>query len=60
MNEIEKIQSMYKIERAELLKKYKSGALKKADYQDFLQQLNNVENMDIMDAIHGANNENQM
>tara|TARA_B100000900_G_scaffold263379_1_gene224662 strand:- start:294 stop:464 length:171 start_codon:yes stop_codon:yes gene_type:complete len=51
MTKIEKIQSLYKSERAELLKKYKSGEVKKADYEDFLQQLNNVENIDIMDAI---------
>ena len=51
MTKIEKIKYQYQSERTELLKKYKSGEVKKADYQDFLQQLNNVENMDIMDAM---------
>ena len=51
MTKVEKIQYQYQSERAELLKKYKSGEVKKAEYQDFLQQLNNVENMDIMDAM---------
>ena len=51
MTKVEKIQYQYQSERAELLKKYKSGEVKKADYQDWLQQLNSVENMDIMDAM---------
>ena len=51
MTNIEKIQAIYENERAELLEQYKSKAIDKRLHDNFLQQLNSAENMDIMDAM---------
>jgi hypothetical protein len=51
MTKIEKIQAIYKSERAELLEQYKSKAIDKRLHDKFLQQLNRAEHMDITDAM---------
>tara|TARA_R100000353_G_scaffold73486_1_gene56165 strand:+ start:17 stop:187 length:171 start_codon:yes stop_codon:yes gene_type:complete len=51
MSVIKKIQAQYRAERKELLKKYKSGEIKKADYEDHLQQLERAEMLDCGEAL---------
>ena len=51
MTNIEKIQATYESERRELLKQYETKAIDKRLHDDFLQQLNSAETMDIMDAM---------
>ena len=51
MTKVEKIQAIYKSERAELLEQYKSKAIDKRLHDKLLQQLNRAEHMDITDSM---------
>jgi len=51
MKKKKKIQAIYESERKELLKQYETKAIDKRLHDDFLQQLNSAEHMDIMDAM---------
>ena len=51
MTKVEKIQATYKSERADLLKELKKGAIDKRLHDEFLEQINRAENMDIMDVV---------
>ena len=48
---IKKIQELYAEEKKELLQKYKNKLITKNNYNDFLEQLNTYEQMDITDAF---------
>ena len=48
---IKKIQELYAEEKKELLQKYKNKLITKNNYNDFLEQLNKNEQMDITDAF---------
>ena len=48
---IKKIQELYAEEKKELLQKYKNKLITKNNYNDFLEQLNTNEQMDITDAF---------
>ena len=49
-NNIDEIQQQYEHEKKILLNQYKNKSITKHEYIDFLQQLNNNENIDIIDA----------
>ena len=48
---IKKIQELYAEEKKSLLQKYKNKLITKNNYNDFLEQLNKNEQMDITDAF---------
>ena len=48
---IKKIQEQYAEEKKELVKQYNKKLITKNDYNDFLEQLNKNEQMDITDAF---------
>ena len=49
-NNIDEIQQQYEHEKKILLNQYKNKSITKHEHIDFLQQLNNNENIDIIDA----------
>jgi len=53
MNVIEKINMQYAYEKAELLEQLKSKEISKDLYDDYLKQLVQSYNMDIVDATMG-------
>ncbi len=50
MDNIEKINELYKTEREDLKRVFKNGEINKKTYDDFLQQLDSAYNMDIIEA----------
>tara|TARA_B100001250_G_C19533954_1_gene671694 strand:- start:462 stop:635 length:174 start_codon:yes stop_codon:yes gene_type:complete len=50
VDNIEKINELYKTEREDLKRVFKNGEINKKTYDDFLQQLDSAYNMDIIEA----------